>query len=194
MKVVNIICIGDSLTEGYVTKETKRYYPYSTSLQKWLNKNSIHKYKIHNIGVSGATTSKILRHVKQQSLDENKYDIAIILAGTNDLLHKTSAQIMENIKKIHHVCLHAGIPNIIALSLPQIHFERPVREAKRIVLNSKLRTWCNTMYNIQYIPFGEMFMYNARSNIWAHNGYHLSVSGYKKMGEYIAKKIKANYK
>ena len=183
---MNIICIGDSLTEGYVTKNTARYYPYSTTLKRILSKKhkNIH---VHNVGLSGKTSHLILQNLKR--LDLTKYNIAIILAGTNDLLHKTNRYIMNKLKEIHNYCLTQGISHIYALSLPQIHFDRPLRESKRLILNSRLNTWCKSTTYITYIPFGEKFMYNKHSKIWAHNGYHLSPSGYKHMGEFISKKI-----
>ena len=181
---MRIICIGDSLTEGYVTKNNPKYYPYSKTLKKVTR----HK-KIDNVGMSGKTSDQILRHL-QNNVRLDRYDTAIILAGTNDLLRRSSAYILKKLKAIHNYCLHQGISHVYALSLPQIHFERPLRESKRLALNSNLRRWCESNpQEITYIPFGEDFMYDRTSSLWAHNGYHLSPAGYTRMGTYLSKRV-----
>lgn len=176
---MRIICIGDSLTEGYVTKNSKRYYPYSTTLKSMLGRG----VDVHNVGLSGRTTHQILQHLKTISI--SNYDIAIVLAGTNDLLNKTNQFILQKIKSVHIYCLAQGIHDVYALSLPQIYGTRPLRETKRLRLNDRIRSWCNSKQSVKYIPFGETFLYHPESKLWAHNGYHLSVRGYKEMGRFI---------
>jgi len=176
---MRIICIGDSLTEGYVTKDTKRYYPYSTTLKSMLGDC----VTIKNVGLSGRTSHQILEHLK--TIDISKYDIAIILSGTNDLLNKSHQMILTKIKAIHRYCFHQGIGFIYALSIPQIYDTRLMRERKRLKLNQELYTWCNSQPFVEYIPFGERFLYSPDSKLWAHNGYHMSIKGYKEMARFI---------
>jgi lysophospholipase L1-like esterase len=189
---MNILVIGDSLTEGYVTKETPRYYPYSTELRKM---NGIRKVK--NIGLSGQTTYTILHNLKKQKI--NNFDTTIILSGTNDLVHKTHQYIFDINKKLHLHCLQNGVNHVYVLSLPQItsiQTNKPIQEKKRLKLNKLLKDWCNLSGNITYIPFGEFFLYaprqtkntpNIKPSNWAHNGYHLSKQGYVKMAHFIYK-------
>ena len=191
---MNVICIGDSLTEGYVTKNTPRYYPYSTALKKILKQRRGVAVKVSNIGLSGKTSNQILQNLKKVN-QLHTYDVAVVLAGTNDLLNKPSSYIVQKLKRIHTYCLDQGISRVYALSVPQIiqlRLGRPLRESKRSNLNSKLKTWCTTKKHVTYVPFGETFVYDPKSKIWAHNGYHLSPQGYAHMGEFIAKKIITN--
>jgi len=188
---MRVICIGDSLTEGYVTKNTPRYYPYSTALRRILmshKKRSQTDVTVHNVGLSGRTSHQILTHLKHRVHIET-YDAAIVLAGTNDLMRRSSAYIVDKLKQIHKHCLNRGVSRVYVLSLPQIHFDRPMRESKRLDVNRELRAWCNSVSKLTYVPFGEDFVYDPKSSIWAHNGYHLSPSGYRRMGAYVANKI-----
>jgi lysophospholipase L1-like esterase len=188
---MRVICIGDSLTEGYVTKNTSRYYPYSTALRrklisdKTLSRTGV---TVHNVGLSGRTSYQILTNLKRHVPIET-YDVAIVLAGTNDLLRRSSAYIVDKLKQIHNHCLNRGVSRVYVLSLPQIHFDQPMREAKRLDVNRQLRAWCNSVSRLTYVPFGEDFVYDPKSPVWAHNGYHLSPSGYRKMGAYMASKM-----
>ena len=181
---MRILCIGDSLTEGYITKETKRYYPYSTTLKSIFGSC----VTVHNVGLSGRTTHQITQHLKTISIAN--YDIAIVLVGTNDLLYKTNQIILRKIKSLHMYCLNQGINYVYALSLPQIYGTRPLRETKRLNLNKQIHSWCNSQSSIEYIPFGETFLYSPDSKLWAHNGYHLSIQGYKEMGRFISSYMK----
>lgn len=188
---MRVVCIGDSLTEGYVTKNTPRYYPYSTALRRILlsdKKLSQTGVTVHNVGLSGRTAFQILTNLKLHVPIET-YDVAIVLAGTNDLMRQSSAYIVDKLKQIHRHCLDHGVSRVYVLSLPQIHFDRPMREAKRLDVNRRLRAWCNSVSRLTYVPFGEDFVYNPKSPVWAHNGYHLSPSGYRKMGAYVADKM-----
>jgi lysophospholipase L1-like esterase len=181
---MRVVCIGDSLTEGYVTKNTARYYPYSTTLRRILPKYAT----VHNVGLSGRTSHQILMNLKR-CVNIETYDIAIVLAGTNDVMRQSSTYIVDKLKQIHKHCLEHGVSHVYALSLPQIYFDRSMRESKRLDLNKRLRAWCNSDSKLTYVPFGEDFVYDSKSSTWAHNGYHLSPSGYRKMGAYIADKI-----
>lgn len=187
---MRVVCIGDSLTEGYVTKNTPRYYPYSTALRRILSSHGRFKNNVtvHNVGLSGRTSFQILTNLKRHVKIET-YDVAIVLAGTNDLMRQSSAYIVDKLKQIHNYCLNHGVSRVYVLSLPQIHFDRPMRESKRLDVNRRLRAWCASVSKLTYVPFGEDFVYDPESPVWAHNGYHLSPSGYKKMGAYMADKI-----
>lgn len=178
---MNIIAIGDSLTEGYVTKETAWFFPYTNILRKMVGIG-----KVKNIGMSGKTAYAILQNLKIQKL--SNFDSAIVLSGTNDLINKTSDSIFEWNKKIHLHCLDNSINRVYVLSLPQIISlvtYKPIQEDKRLQLNKLLKDWCKTNDKLIYVPFGEIFKYTKENNNWAHNGYHLSRSGYANMARFI---------
>lgn len=196
---MNIISIGDSLTEGYVTKDVRYFYPYTTHLRKM---DGIAKLK--NIGMSGFTSSQIYNHLKKQNLRPG-FDVAIVLSGTNDLLGKDEKCMLEtNVKICSYLLDGSGssgtIKHVYMLSLPQIisaTTNKPLREKKRLRFNKMLNRWCGSSVSVTYIPFGEYFMYSTdisshisvreygRSEHWAQNGYHLSKEGYKMMAQFI---------
>ena len=74
----NIICLGDSLTEG-VGAEPDRDYP--SILSGYLGR------KVINAGVSGNTAGDALKRIKKDVLEQDP-KMVIVLLGGNDFLQK----------------------------------------------------------------------------------------------------------
>lgn len=177
---MKILAFGDSLTEGYITKETSNFYPYTTTLKKLL------QMKIDNEGVSGERTLSMTKRI--QSITK-PYDYAIILAGTNDLDTRTApSTIVSNIKNIHEYCINTlGVKQVFCLSLPEVtNGTKRLFERKRLEINAALLRYSHSIPQVIYVPFGETFSFSKRSNLFAGNGYHLSIEGYKVMASFIA--------
>ncbi|MCX6117899.1 MAG: arylesterase [Proteobacteria bacterium] len=81
---LTILCLGDSLTEGYGLKPEEAW---PSLLEASLKKN-IPSVKVINAGISGATTasgpSRIKWHLK--TLEKQPIDILILSLGANDAL------------------------------------------------------------------------------------------------------------
>ena len=87
----NIICLGDSLTEGVGT-EPGRDYP--SVLSEYLGR------KVINAGVSGDTTRDVLKRIKNDVLEQNP-KMVIVLLGGNDFLQKLpEEETFRNLEKI----------------------------------------------------------------------------------------------
>jgi lysophospholipase L1-like esterase len=207
---MKILAFGDSLTEGYVTKETPRYYPYTTTLKKLLSKQLGKAVVIHNKGVSGEKTGSMVKRIRR-TCSKSRYDMAIILAGTNDLddPHMSATAIANNVTNLHTYCMDKlGVTNVMCLSIPEVTSpnrtksasitttnngdDRVIKyETKRIRVNKKLSSYCDQHIAVHYVHFGEVFKESQLGpRMFSGNGYHLSVSGYKKMAEFIANHIK----
>lgn len=111
---MKIVCIGDSLTYGYGVA------PYKS----WVNLlRASTKYDIINKGVNGDTTVGILSRFSRDCIDL-KPNIAVIMAGTNDLLTGRSIDnIVDNISYMVKECLSNNITPIILippLTLPEL--------------------------------------------------------------------------
>lgn len=202
---MKILAFGDSLTEGYVTKETSRYYPYTTTLKKLLSKQLGKAVVIHNKGVSGEKTGSMVKRIRTC---KSRYDMAIILAGTNDLddPHMSATAIANNVTNLHTYCMDTlGVTNVMCLSIPEVTTpnrtniittnnggDRVIKyETKRIRVNKRLASYCDQHIGVHYVHFGEVFTESQLGpRMFSGNGYHLSVSGYKKMAEFIANHIK----
>ena len=180
---MKILALGDSLTEGYIDNHTSKFYPYTTTLATLL------KMAVDNEGVSGERTAPMLSRLKRK---KKKYTYAVILAGTNDLDTRTYAStVVKNIIKMHLYCLkHLGVQRSFCLSLPEVVLNSKKRfERKRKSINAQLRAFAKQRPDVVYVPFGE-FAATLTKSSFSGNGWHLSRTGYRKMGEFVAKKVR----
>ena len=104
-----VICFGDSIT--------KRGYP--ESLPSLLNVEAV------NAGVSGNSTTKALKRMSKDVLQQNP-DIVVIFFGTNDLrvdapkVHVTVADYTENLNMMIRMCDYQNIKPVLC-TLPPIN-------------------------------------------------------------------------
>jgi len=114
-----ILCIGDSLTDG-ARDRYRRSYP--AELGKILYEKTREFYYCHNYGVCGDTSSDLQRKVWNVSRSHKEAKIALIMIGTND----TQLGIPEKIYKdnlrqiITATMIHGKIP--IVSTLPELGF------------------------------------------------------------------------
>jgi hypothetical protein len=168
-----VLCIGDSLTSGlhYIssTSGDHHHHPYGKQLEKMIGSKDC---KVVVKGYDGYGVTKILGQVYSHSSEfQNKFDGAIILAGTSDLLRcalKRSVMDGKAIKKyskaifdsIVHLCglirmlnplskdnrttmIQASKIPITVMTIPQIGLEikRPDVWKIRQSVNTQLRQW-----------------------------------------------------
>lgn len=84
MKVLKIVCIGDSLTRGYKIKSTE---VWTRIVQEKYG------FQVLNKGVIGDTSEGMLERF-QKDVIEKKPTHVIIMGGINDLIKKTSVDII----------------------------------------------------------------------------------------------------
>ncbi|GFP77506.1 GDSL-type esterase/lipase family protein [Clostridium fungisolvens] len=111
---MKIVCIGDSLTYGYGVAPSKG----------WVNLlRASTKHNIINKGVNGDTTVGILSRFSRDCIGL-KPNIAVIMAGTNDLLTGRSIDtIVDNISYMIKECLNSNIIPVVLippLTLPEL--------------------------------------------------------------------------
>ena len=101
---LKILCLGDSLTEGYgVLKE----YSYPTRLEQALNEKGL-SVKVINSGQSGSTSKNGLKRIKW--LARMKPDFVILALGANDGLRGLSLVELQN--NLSNVIDYANEQNI----------------------------------------------------------------------------------
>lgn len=109
MNIQKLVCMGDSLTEGYEIDKTKRW---SDLLSKRLG------IEVVNCGISGDTTTGMLSRFYHQVIANHPSHV-IILGGTNDLwLHSTPQQIIANIHAMVRQAKYNDIVPIIGIPTP----------------------------------------------------------------------------
>ncbi len=98
-----IVCLGDSLTQGYNIKTTQNWV--------YLLNNDLN-HEVLNFGISGDTTNGMLNRLPE-IIKEIKPDVLIVLGGTNDLsLNITEEIIIGNLLAITG---HAKFNNILPI-------------------------------------------------------------------------------
>lgn len=104
MKIMKIVCLGDSLTEGYgISPESD-----------WPHLLSQH-YSVINSGISGDTTAGMLSRFHRMVIDHQPSHV-IIMGGTNDCSFNLSVDvIISNIMAMTKLARHHGIKPIIGL-------------------------------------------------------------------------------
>lgn len=185
---MKIVCLGDSLTEGYQMDLSKRWtdeLAKSTGLA------------IINSGICGDTTAGMLARFKEMVLDHNPSHV-IIMGGTNDMiLDVPITTILSNIKamtryaRYHDIKAMIGIPLKYHVELlseaEQTTFERAIG-ARIDALRQQLR---------DYIEFDDMPMIDFDKGLelsdFQSDGCHPNEAGHYKMMMTVKSAIEQYY-
>ncbi|XP_002155278.3 uncharacterized protein LOC100201534 [Hydra vulgaris] len=152
--VKHILAFGDSLTEGYL-EGGARFHPYTTELEKLLNTNSFNgtRFQIINEGMSGECAFVEMNTRLPLVLDSYvlRFDLALILGGTNDLRRLDCAKkinVAYEVITLHKLLHKRGIPTVV-ITIPEhddtylseLRQDYNSEEYKKIreVTNNKLR-------------------------------------------------------
>jgi len=124
MSITKLVCLGDSLTEGYEIDMTTR----------WTNQlESKFDFPIINSGISGDTTAGMLARFNPDVVAHSPSHM-ILMGGTNDLYHDLSSkQILSNIHAISRQAKFHNISIIIGIPTPVIF--RNIEYPKSMFLN-----------------------------------------------------------
>eukprot|EP00039_Didymoeca_costata_P011080 m.152398 g.152398 ORF g.152398 m.152398 type:complete len:213 (+) comp15054_c1_seq5:119-757(+) len=194
-KEKTVLCFGDSLTAGYCDMGTK-FVPYGDFLKEDLGCNVIVN------GASGKCASDLLEQVNETNLcdvtmgaydglnfllEQNNFDVAVILLGTNDLGYDEMPKaILNSISSLHSICHKRNIKTI-CVSIPESGFTTSVSSAKqrREDANKLLRKWAEDNDLVTYmecpVPFGK----GEKEDGWDKDGLHMNAIGYRKLASGI---------
>lgn len=207
--MINILCIGDSLTWGYYYRGYKKY-PYSNDLEKHLKEY----YKIENIkliekGVNGERVVNNMEKRLKKLLKKNKYSYVILLGGLNDLVdimtcEKNVKDIMisfENMYKLLDNSIY--IIKFFHITIPycKIDDRSECLEYKKVKedINNKIITELksNKRYiidinNYEKYKINYLCLNNEERKTYWDDELHLNREGYKLLAEYISLSFKEN--
>ena len=167
---VDVVFLGDSLTDGY---DVKNYYP---------------QYVVSNRGISGDTTVGLEERLKV-SLYDLKPKVAVMLIGANnmDSMFDNYEQILKGFKE--------NVPNtkIILLSLTSMSGEWGKKNQLAAYNNVKIKMLAEK-YSFEYVD-----LYTALFNIesgeifaeYTTDGGHLTAKGYEVLTAQITPVIKS---
>jgi lysophospholipase L1-like esterase len=217
-----IICIGDNLTAGLIRTTAANgealvtFHPYSDALATALRGRE----RVLSFGFSGWTATNLLERSEMLSsvaeviqgekavrevqkpgfglaIKLHKPRLAIILAGTNDILQASDPDgqtVADHIWKLHEMAHRAGV-RTIALGIPGWNRildsdERQCSERirARILCNNALHEYAvRNQAMSRYLAFP--FAFDGNGSLWDVDGIHLTLEGYRRVGVHLAENL-----
>eukprot|EP00929_Paragymnodinium_shiwhaense_P007940 TRINITY_DN111864_c0_g1_i2.p1 TRINITY_DN111864_c0_g1~~TRINITY_DN111864_c0_g1_i2.p1 ORF type:complete len:294 (+),score=33.38 TRINITY_DN111864_c0_g1_i2:88-882(+) len=205
-----IVAYGDSLTAGYAD-DGCHFYPYGAAMAKALGEAGA-SAEVHVCGLSGMTAKEMVDGLGSPALEDvmdfsgeglqhmlkssGPHDVAIIMAGTNDLARSRSARtLVRRIQKLHAACHAAGVPTVL-LSVPPNQWSADEDEDEyRSVwadVNKQLLDWAAEPANklvVLSVDTDKVVPYSRDSEVWDCDGLHLTPEGSAQLGIGVAKEL-----
>ncbi len=167
-----IILFGDSITEFWTPKNATLYQNLT----------------IINRGISGQTTSQMVKRFQQDVVELHPHSV-VILAGINDIAENSGPisleAIRDNIIDMVDLALTSNIKVILCAVLPanHINWNPKIKPAEKvIVLNKMIKMYANN----NQIPFVDYYTVMVDENYGlqkklGEDGVHPNLKGYKLM-------------
>ncbi|MGF9889898.1 SGNH/GDSL hydrolase family protein [Priestia megaterium] len=206
---LDIVAIGDSLTEG-VGDESKKggYVPYLT---KYLSKqNEVQNVRTENLGKRGNRTDQLLARLNQPGVaaEVSRADIVFLTIGGNDVMkvvrdyfYNISIKTFESQQSKYEKRLNDVFSRIRKLN-PNAHiyligfynpFFKSLSDVKEI--NVVINEWnaasekiASQYDNVSYVKIDDIF-YDSDVNLLGKDEFHPNKKGYKLMAERISKSM-----
>jgi len=208
--MVEILCLGDSLTEGYVDRG-RSYHPYGTTLQNMLDRNG----KVAQVTVVGRSGERVARQRMMSHLQHKlnlfrkqgiMFDCAIIMGGINDVFDCTTAEtIFQALAEMYEMCFEAGVAHVFGCTLLEVgdeNLEDLPFGAARNQVNTLIKNYTYT----PSVPIAETSAATAptfhaldtstlfplhslsskeRKHRWDKDMLHLTKDGYAELGKVV---------
>eukprot|EP00928_Gymnodinium_smaydae_P022313 TRINITY_DN1878_c0_g1_i1.p1 TRINITY_DN1878_c0_g1~~TRINITY_DN1878_c0_g1_i1.p1 ORF type:complete len:415 (-),score=33.71 TRINITY_DN1878_c0_g1_i1:20-1264(-) len=157
---IKVLTFGDSLTAGWNGRAHGVFEPYGKALQAELGT----RVEVVVDGISSGTASEFVNKTDWPRIDidmgeqakgkivgpglsymlaQKRFDLVVIMAGTNDMGHNyPNEDIIQNIIQLHTFCHEAGV-DTVALSIPMLQAAHRVEDRRQV--NKALETWCDSV-------------------------------------------------
>ncbi|ORX39418.1 SGNH hydrolase-type esterase domain-containing protein [Kockovaella imperatae] len=201
--LLRILCLGDSLTSGYVSPYQPNARPYAIGLEEVLER-ALPGIRI-DITVNGVPGACVQDDFMQRLVDEigedkstSPFDWIVILGGTNDLAFASREGvrgIYQSLERLYALALRGGC-RVLALTVPETcwgHPSLPKDEfyEKRDQLNNLINSYKRDNYYVfdlhQAIPY--MNLSKEDKKLYWADGVHRTALGYDIMGEKIGEAL-----
>ena len=174
MKIQKLLCLGDSLIEGYNIEQSTRW---TDLLQNQMNVDVV------NCGISGDTTTGMLARCERILL-EHKPSHLIILGGTNDLWFGLKDEfIISNIHAMSRQARYHGVESIVGIPTPSFNLNElnVVHENYSECIRSFQRTLIDHCVEDEKLYIN--FSLNMKTEHFLEDGVHPNEEGQKLMAE-----------
>lgn len=186
-KTLRVFCYGDSLTAGTSPPEGQMF-PYAPHLERALQQQFNPAVTVRHRGLPGWTSDDMLKADAPEAIKgETPMQVAIILAGTNDLGQVPDpSPIIANVIGLHRLCHETGVPHTVAIGIPSSGYQTMFPEAaqKAQAVNDALAHYCASEPKATFVPFP--FGFGQGDDNWSPDGLHFSPKGYQILGESLA--------
>jgi len=200
--VCRILCYGDSLTAGFFS-EGQYFEPYGRTMVEQIGAAG-RSCEVTVCGLNGLTAAEMACAMGSTLVDvcgihwkglarvlkeDGPFDLAIIMAGTNDLPNVVRRQALsQNIRCLHAVCHEHGVPTL-ALAPPPIPKMSALWEVERQLLVRRLEAELMALrYTVACVDPAEI-VHAANASLWDADGLHFSQLGSCALGLGLAKVV-----
>lgn len=173
---MKLVCIGDSLTEGYQIDLSKRWTDALASVLEM---------DVVNSGICGDTTAGMLARFKTMVIDHDPSHV-LIMGGTNDMMCGVAVEaVKSNILAMTRYAKHHGIQAVIGIPTP--YYVELLPEDEQIAVEDQLAESIEVMRDelrlffmedgLPIIEFGEALSLSD----YLSDGCHPNEEGHYKM-------------
>ena len=168
---IKVLCLGDSLTEGYGLAKNDSY---PSQLQQLLKSKGFQSTTVVNGGISGSTTASSLRRLQWHLRSKTKPDIIILALGANDGLRGQDVEnSQKNLEKTITLAKENDIEILLAgMKMPPNYGNKYTREFEAMFPKMAKK------YDLPMIPF-LLEGVAAESKLNLPDGIHPNANGYK---------------
>mmetsp|Transcript_36228 Transcript_36228/g.96252 ORF Transcript_36228/g.96252 Transcript_36228/m.96252 type:complete len:600 (-) Transcript_36228:184-1983(-) len=190
---LKILCFGDSLTSGF-HNEGCNFEPYSWTLE-WVLRSMGLNCKVVAVGLNGLTAGEMVQRMFDPAIQDvtgaigkglgcllqEKPDMVVIMAGTNDLGRFISPQVTcGELALLHGECHRQGTPTVAIA--PSTTSSGP-SVAGRTQLASLLTTWTQSASSVKiFRDLADLVPHPSPGPLWEPDDIHLSPAGSRQLG------------
>jgi len=185
-----ILCYGDSLTAGFYNNGAS-FSPYGAVLQEALISQGL-QCEVSISGLSGYRADEMVADMFSANCqdmvgkrgrglahildNDDRYDLVILMAGTNDFVPNANLQsVQRHVCQLHEVCHIRGVPTVMLAA--------PCNAANmRIGLSQLLRQWANSRSNVLAFVDPEEVIPRRNATFWESDQVHFTPAGSRALG------------
>lgn len=186
---MRVLCIGDSLTAGFVDGGAQ-FFPYAKTLQKLLdNECGKGKHQVEEASSCGEDArSMASRNVVGTAMEKRKRlppKIVVLLAGTNDLRawpQPTTDDVVDALASLAAAAKASGAKTLILTvpRMPAAEARTPSLTARRHDLNARVRA--EETFHCADVAAG---FEECGDDLYDADGLHLSKAGYRDLAKLV---------
>ena len=197
--LLSILTIGDSHTSGYPAFDPSYGGEEKSSYQYWLQL-SLETYLpneeiiIINKGIPGDTLDNIITRMNSilKNNAENQFDYVILNGGANDILglNREINKTFSHLEKLISTSQYFNVQKIIFSSIPATsnkNFNLELKKFSSLLVNELKRNNLYLFSDFHSLLSNENGLLKKDFNVG--DGIHLTIDGYKKIGQDLAEII-----